>query len=640
MSTVFPKDFLWGTATAAHQVEGNNVNSDVWLLEHVPGTIFAESSGDAIDHYHRFADDIALLAEMGFNMYRFSLAWSRIEPAEGEFSQAILDHYRRMLEACHAHGLTPMVTFHHFTSPRWLMTEGGWEAETTPERFTRFCERTTDALGDLVGAACTLNEANIGPLLTNSGALPPREHRVRAPWWIAAAQAVDVAPEDFVPFVFATSDRAREVILEAHRQATKAIKAGPGDFPVGLSLAIQDIQAGPGGEVMAARMRREINDVFLEAVRGDDFVGVQSYSRQCFGPKGPLPPEEDVELTQMGYEFWPEALEAAIRRAIDIAEIPVIVTENGIGTEDDTRRIAYVRRALQGVETCLEDGLDVRGYTYWSAFDNFEWMLGYEPTFGLVAVDRETQKRKPKPSAWWLGDVARANGLSVYENVVMGGKGLPGRQCGVPAEDDKSLGYWIYLPADYEVDAEQRWPLLIYLHGIGERGETLAQVKRHGIPKILLQQPDFPFIAVSPQCPDGTVWPQQIPALTALLDDIVAIYAVDPARIYLTGNSMGGFGTWALATVHPERFAAIAPICGGGDPEQACALTDVPVWAFHGDADPVVDIAFSRQMVEALEACGADDVRFTVYEGVGHDAWTRTYESPTLYEWFLQHERA
>ena len=149
---------------------------------------------------------------------------------------------------------------------------------------------------------------------------------------------------------------------------------------------------------------------FLKAVQGDDFVGVQCYSRQRFGPDGPLPPEEGVELTQMGYEFWPEALEASIRHAISVAGVPVIVTEHGIATTDDTRRIEYVKRALKGVANCLDDGLDVRGYTYWSAFDNFEWMLGYQPTFGLIAVDRETQKRTVKPSARWLGQVARAKG--------------------------------------------------------------------------------------------------------------------------------------------------------------------------------------------------------------------------------------
>jgi beta-glucosidase len=160
---------------------------------------------------------------------------------------------------------------------------------------------------------------------------------------------------------------------------------------------------------MAAQMRRSINDVYLENLRGDDFVGVQTYSRLRVGPQGPLPPEEGVELTQMHYEFWPEALEATIRYASAVTGIPVIVTENGLATGDDSRRIEYVERALHGVHRCLTDGLDVRGYTYWSAFDNFEWMQGYRPTFGLIAVDRETQVRTVKPSARWLGAVARAN---------------------------------------------------------------------------------------------------------------------------------------------------------------------------------------------------------------------------------------
>jgi beta-glucosidase len=189
----------------------------------------------------------------------------------------------------------------------------------------------------------------------------------------------------------------------------EAMKAGPGDFPVGITLALLDIQAIEGGETLADQMRREINDVFLEKLHGDDFVGVQTYSRTRFGPDGLLPAEEGVELTQMDYEFWPEALEATIRYAAAKTGLPVIVTENGVAATDDTRRIAYIRRALKGVSNCLKDGLDVRGYTYWSAFDNFEWSLGYRPTFGLIAVDRETQERTVKPSARWLGAVARAN---------------------------------------------------------------------------------------------------------------------------------------------------------------------------------------------------------------------------------------
>lgn len=405
----FPKGFLWGTATAAHQVEGNNVNSDVWVLEHVAGTFYNEPSGDACDHYHRYRQDIAMLADLGFSAYRFSVEWARIEPEEGEFSLAVLEHYRDMLIACHEHGLTPIVTFHHFTSPRWLITAGGWESPATPGKFARYCEFATRHLGDLIGAACTINEANIAVLLAKFGYAPSRQHLLQSPWWSSTAKVFGVAPEQLAPFQNVSSPESVTTILQAHRQAVEAIKSSGATFPVGITLALQDIQAAPGGEMLAAQLSRDINDIYLENLDGDDFVGVQSYSRMRCGPGGGLPPEDGVELTQMGYEFWPEALEATIRHAIAVSGLPVLVTENGIGTADDTRRIAYVQRALRGVINCLQDGLDVRGYTYWSAFDNFEWSLGYRPTFGLIAVDRITQQRMIKPSARWLGAIARAN---------------------------------------------------------------------------------------------------------------------------------------------------------------------------------------------------------------------------------------
>jgi beta-glucosidase len=157
-------------------------------------------------------------------------------------------------------------------------------------------------------------------------------------------------------------------------------------------------------------VRREVNERYLEAVRGDDFVGIQTYGRMRFGPDGLLSPAEGAELNMMGDEFYPEGLEATIRQAAEVAGIPIIVTENGLATQDDTQRIAYVQRALTGVINCLQDGIDVRGYIYWSAMDNFEWIFGYGPTFGLIAVDRATQERTVKPSARWLGNVARSNG--------------------------------------------------------------------------------------------------------------------------------------------------------------------------------------------------------------------------------------
>jgi beta-glucosidase len=209
--------------------------------------------------------------------------------------------------------------------------------------------------------------------------------------------------------MYAASPKAEKLILRAHHQAVEAIKSAAGNFPVGITLALQDIQPAEGGENVAARMRKEINDLYLESLQGDDFVGVQAYSRSRVGPKGFLPPEEGVELTEMHYEFWPEALEGTIRDAFARSGLPVIVTENGLATGDDTRREEYIRRALQGLIRCLKDGIPVRGYTYWSAFDNFEWSLGYRPTFGLIAVDRATQERTVKPSARYLGGIARAN---------------------------------------------------------------------------------------------------------------------------------------------------------------------------------------------------------------------------------------
>ena len=403
----FPRGFLWGAATAAHQVEGNNINSESWVLEHLPGTIYAEPSGDACDHYHRYPSDIALLAKLGFNAYRFSIEWARIEPEEGEFSYASLEHYRRMLATCHEHGIAPVVTFHHFTSPRWLHRYGGWLDEKTPERFARYCERVTDHLGDLISVACTVNEANIAMLLAKL--LP--FNRQEQPWWGAAAQAFGVPADRLGLFQFVANARSREIIMAAHRRAFDVIHAGPGNFPVGMTLALPDIQQGEGGESRAAEFRREMSDCYLEQLCGDDFVGVQTYARMVVGPDGLIPPGEDVELNQMGEEFYPEALGGTIRHAAQVTGIPIYVTENGLASTDDSRRLEYIQRALRCVVNSLESGIDVRGYFCWSAFDNYEWVSGYRPQFGIIAVDRKTQQRTAKPSAHWLGAVARANRL-------------------------------------------------------------------------------------------------------------------------------------------------------------------------------------------------------------------------------------
>lgn len=389
MPATLPDGFLWGTATAAHQVEGGNWNNDWWAFEHREGSPCAEPSGDACDQYHRYRDDLALLAGLGFGAYRFSVEWSRIEPEEGEFSAAALDHYRRVLAACHEHGLLPVVTYHHFTTPRWAAEDDGWTNPAIVDRFARFCERTAAALGDLTGMACTINEPNVVSIIGYLvGVFPPGENDLGR---------------------YAT---ANEHLIAAHAKAFEAIKAGPGDAPVGLTVSMSDWWVPEGSEAVLADVRHMHEGQFLEAARDGDFVGVQAYSRTRLDGQGmPLGPEEGIEVLDMGYEYWPQALEVSIRHAVEVSRLPVYVTENGIGTTDDDQRVRYVTDALGGLGRCLDDGLDVRGYFYWSLLDNFEWALGYMPRFGLVAVDRATQRRAVKPSAAWLGELARANRL-------------------------------------------------------------------------------------------------------------------------------------------------------------------------------------------------------------------------------------
>ncbi len=199
------------------------------------------------------------------------------------------------------------------------------------------------------------------------------------------------------------------------------------------------------------------------------------------------------------------------------------------------------------------------------------------------------------------------------------------------------FGYLLYRPPDYEENGGP-WPLLISLHGMGERGDDLEQVKLNGPPKLIAEGRDFPFIVVSPQCPDTSFWPVETEGLGALLDELCMTLNVDERRIYLTGLSMGGYGTWAWSTAEPERFAALAPVCGRGAPGKADVIKDIPCWVFHGAKDETVPIEGSEEMVEALRAAGGAP-KFTVYPEAGHDSWTETYGDEELYEWLLQQGR-
>jgi len=219
------------------------------------------------------------------------------------------------------------------------------------------------------------------------------------------------------------------------------------------------------------------------------------------------------------------------------------------------------------------------------------------------------------------------------------------RQLKVKKSQASKLSYLLFLPKEYAARSNNRWPLILFLHGAGERGTDVWKVATHGPPKNVARNPDFPFIIVSPQCPEGEAWSNHL--LLALLDEITRKYAVDPSRIYLTGLSMGGYGTWNLGLTHPEKFAAIVPICGGGElitvilssRDKARELKTLGIWAFHGGKDPVVPLEESQRMVDALKKAGVREVKLTVYPEVTHDSWTETYNNPELYEWLLEHHR-
>ena len=321
----FPKGFLWGTATAAHQVEGDNTNSDWWTFEHEPGSPCKEPSGTAIEHYKRYPRDIALLAGLGFNTYRFSVEWARIEPDEGRFDEVQLDHYRRMVDLCGKSGLTPMVTLNHFTLPQWLADRGGWLSASIAVLFERFTRRVVAALGDEVDWYCTLNEPGMVAFGGYGGGFPfPPALRGVQNWKAATA-----------------------ALVKAHKLSRAAIKELRPDAKVGLTNAMQEWESNAGGAPVMKYARRLMEDAFIEAAVDDDFIGVQTYTRirlelaraaglfanlalgipqieklvverftswQLDVASG-VSSEPGVRTTQMGYEFRPQAVAATVRRA-------------------------------------------------------------------------------------------------------------------------------------------------------------------------------------------------------------------------------------------------------------------------------------------------------------------------------------
>ncbi len=201
------------------------------------------------------------------------------------------------------------------------------------------------------------------------------------------------------------------------------------------------------------------------------------------------------------------------------------------------------------------------------------------------------------------------------------------------------LAYWLWLPADYETNPAAAYPLIMFLHGSGERGTDLTLIHKHGLTRQLQSWPECPFIVLAPQCPLDSIWVFELDALDSLLDAVLARYRVDATRVYMTGLSLGGTGTWHMAMKYPQRFAAIAPICGHNPGASLITpLKDIPIWVFHGAKDAVIPVSDSQTIVARLQAAGAD-ARFTIYPEADHNAWTPTYANPELFAWFLQHRK-
>jgi beta-glucosidase len=401
---VFPPSFLFGTATSATQIEGHCDTSDWHAFAKQPGRIKHGDTPDvACDSWHRWRDDVALQKSLAMGAYRLGVEWARIEPQPGTIDRPALDEYREMLGALRDAGIEPMVTLHHFTLPQWLAKQGGVLAADFPARLASFARIIVGALGDLCRLWITVNEPNI--LAAHSyllGVWPPAMKSPAAAW------------------------RAQGRLLQAHDAAYRALKEARGDAMVGVAHHLRAIEPERPrsfrDRAATAVYRRVFNDRFAAAAcrhGTQDFLGINYYSRdvvrfsrrhagELFVQRG-VP--QGAEVSDLGWEIYPEGLGHVVRTWAKRSGLPVYITENGIADRRDDRRGSFLERHLAQLEQALADGVDVRGYFHWSLLDNFEWAEGYEPRFGLFEVDFATGERTTRPSARVYARIARARSV-------------------------------------------------------------------------------------------------------------------------------------------------------------------------------------------------------------------------------------
>jgi beta-glucosidase len=404
---VFPQGFLWGTASAAYQVEGDNRNADWWEFEQEPGRIAnGDTSAIACDHYNRYREDFKLLRELNQNAHRLSIEWSRIEPSEGEFDSRQIRHYRDVLGELREQGIEPMVTLHHFTSPLWFARKGGWANREAARAFLPYVTKMAEELGDLVGIWCTINEPNI----------------YAANGWITG-EFPPARQGDLVTFY-----RVLANMRNAHELAYVAIKRKRPDAPVGLShhkfLFLpasnkrRDRVAAHTAQFTVDRWPVAPGNFRRVVEATSDFVGIAHYWAQMVAFDPSRAKEQFIRrfnvpgahLTDMGWSADPMWMRQVLNELKGLGK-PVYITENGLAAADDARRQRYIIDILENVRLAIADGVDVRGYFHWTNMDNFEWARGYSALFGLIGVDRNTLERTVKGSGRLYGRIAGANAL-------------------------------------------------------------------------------------------------------------------------------------------------------------------------------------------------------------------------------------
>lgn len=396
----FPDDFLWGVATAAHQVEGGNVNSDWWRWEQIPGKISDGSvSGLACDHYHRYAQDLDLAAGLKNNVHRLSIEWCRIEPKEGEWSDPEIAHYRKVLEAVRARGMKVMLTIWHFSLPAWFADKGGWEHPHAVKLYVRYVRKVAMELGELVDWWNTMNEPNVYVSQCYlSGGWPP--------------QKKGAFRSQIVAFTLA----------RAHREAYRALKGLYPETPVGVAQNVLSIEAYRPHSLKDYVGARIIdwwwNHLFYSITKGThDFLGLNYYFHYRLKRFG-WPPtaffaevrRERRDTSDVGWELNPQGI-FRVLKDFESYKLPIIITENGLPSSNDDRRKRYLVAVIKEVWHAIESGVDVRGYFFWSLLDNWEWEKGFAAKFGLVEVDFDTQARTPRGSYSVYKAICEANGI-------------------------------------------------------------------------------------------------------------------------------------------------------------------------------------------------------------------------------------